>query len=172
MQQSFDLNSNPHTRLNILTGERVLVSPHCTKRPWKGKVEKIVPDSRAEYDPKCYFCRGNVRADGPVNAQYRHGFVFKNDFSTLLEDTPYESLDVEGLLVANSESGVCKVVAFSPKHYLTLPEFSLNELASVVNVWQKEYNVLAGNEWIRYIQIFENKGEDMGCKNPHPRGQI
>jgi UDPglucose--hexose-1-phosphate uridylyltransferase len=118
MQQSFDLNSNPHTRLNILTGERVLVSPHRTKKSWQGKIEQIVPDSRAEYDPNCYLCPGNVRADGAVNAEYRNDFVFKNDFSALLEDTPYQSLNVEGLLVANSESGVCKVVAFSPKHHL------------------------------------------------------
>jgi UDPglucose--hexose-1-phosphate uridylyltransferase len=53
-----------------------------------------------------------------------------------------------------------------------LPELSLNEIASVVNIWQKEYNVLARNEWIKYIQIFENKGEVMGSSNPHPHGQI
>ncbi|MFZ0490888.1 MAG: galactose-1-phosphate uridylyltransferase, partial [Salegentibacter sp.] len=34
---SNDLNSNPHRRYNILTGEWILVSPHRTKRPWQGK---------------------------------------------------------------------------------------------------------------------------------------
>jgi UDPglucose--hexose-1-phosphate uridylyltransferase len=172
MQQAFDLDSDPHTRLNILTGERVFVSPHRTKRPWQGKVEETVPDSRPEYDPKCYLCPNNVRADGAVNPDYSYSFVFKNDFAALLEDTPYQSLDVEGLLVASSERGLCKVISFSPKHHLTLPELSLNEIASVVSVWQKEFNELEENEWIKYIQIFENKGEIMGCSNPHPHGQI
>ncbi|HCO84723.1 MAG TPA: galactose-1-phosphate uridylyltransferase, partial [Arenibacter sp.] len=35
MTNSF--NDNPHRRLNILTGEWILVSPHRTKRPWQGK---------------------------------------------------------------------------------------------------------------------------------------
>jgi UDPglucose--hexose-1-phosphate uridylyltransferase len=172
MQQLFDLDSNPHTRLNILTGEQILVSPHRTKRPWQGKVEELSPDNRPAYDPKCYLCPGNVRADGAVNPDYTHSFVFKNDFAALLEDTPENKLNEEDLLVANAEKGLCKVISFSPKHNLTLPELSLEEITAVVKVWQKEYDELAAHAWIKYIQIFENKGEIMGCSNPHPHGQI
>lgn len=172
MKQLFDLDSNPHTRLNILTGERILVSPHRTKRPWQGKVEELSPDNRPEYDPKCYLCPGNVRADGAVNPDYKNSFVFKNDFAALLEDTETNSLNEQDLLVASSEKGLCKVISFSPKHNLTLPELTLPEITSVVELWQKEFNELSANEWIKYIQIFENKGEIMGCSNPHPHGQI
>lgn len=172
MSNTFDLDSNPHRRLNILTGEWVLVSPHRTKRPWQGKVEDLPADNRPEYDPKCYLCPGNDRADGDVNPDYKESFVFKNDFSALLEDTPASSLNDEGLLVAKNERGICKVISFSPKHNLTLPELSINEITAVINLWQKEYNSLSENEWIKYIQIFENKGEIMGCSNPHPHGQI
>lgn len=172
MSNTFDLDSNPHRRLNILTGEWVLVSPHRTKRPWQGKVEDLPADNRPEYDPKCYLCPGNDRADGDVNPDYNESFVFKNDFSALLEDTPASSLNDEGLLVAKNERGICKVISFSPKHNLTLPELSINEITAVINLWQKEYNSLSENEWIKYIQIFENKGEIMGCSNPHPHGQI
>jgi hypothetical protein len=31
---------SPHRRLNLLTREWVLVSPHRAKRPWLGQVEK------------------------------------------------------------------------------------------------------------------------------------
>ncbi len=172
MSNIFDLDSNPHRRLNILTGEWVLVSPHRTKRPWQGKVEDVSDDNRPAYDPKCYLCPGNDRADGDVNPDYKESFVFKNDFSALLEDTPADSLNDDGLLVAKNERGICKVISFSPKHNLTLPELSASEITAVVDLWQKEYNSLSENEWIKYIQIFENKGEIMGCSNPHPHGQI
>lgn len=172
MSTTFDLDSNPHRRLNILTGEWVLVSPHRTKRPWQGKVEDLAADNRPDYDPKCYLCPGNDRADGDVNPDYKESFVFKNDFSALLEDTPAAGMNDDGLLVAQNELGICKVISFSPKHNLTLPELGVNEITAVVDLWQKEFNSLSENEWIKYIQIFENKGEIMGCSNPHPHGQI
>lgn len=172
MQESFDLDSNPHKRLNILTGEWVLVSPHRTKRPWQGKVEEIAPDNRPEYNPKCYLCPGNARTDGTLNPAYKESFVFKNDFAALLEDTPAGYTNENNLLVATNESGICKVVSFSPKHNLTLPEMTVSEITAVVSVWQQEFEQLSKNQAIKYIQIFENKGEIMGCSNPHPHGQI
>jgi galactose-1-phosphate uridylyltransferase len=38
---NFDSNV-PHTRVNILTGEKVLVSPHRNKRPWQGKRRRFL----------------------------------------------------------------------------------------------------------------------------------
>ena len=172
MNQTLDFASDPHRRLNLLTGEWVLVSPHRTKRPWQGKVEDLPESNRPEYDPKCYLCPTNNRADGDVNPDYKESFAFKNDFSALLEDTSSAILNEEDLLVAKGEKGICKVISFSPKHNLTLPELSIQEITKVVDLWQKEYNELSTIEWIKYIQIFENKGEIMGCSNPHPHGQI
>lgn len=172
INSAFQLDSNPHSRLNILTGEWVLVSPHRTKRPWQGKVEEVNNVERASYDPKCYLCPGNARADGVSNPDYQESFVFTNDFSALLEETPTASLNEDDLLVAHNQKGLCRVISFSPKHHLTLPEMETSSIAAVVDLWQKEFNNLAKNDWIKYIQIFENKGEIMGCSNPHPHGQI
>ena len=58
------LSEHPHRRLNLLTGEWVLVSPHRTKRPWQGQVEKVTVAQRPAYDPTCYLCPGNERAGG------------------------------------------------------------------------------------------------------------
>lgn len=167
-----DFAEQPHKRKNLLTGEYVLVSPHRSKRPWQGQVEDVAPDDRPQYDPKCYLCPGNTRADGTQNPDYTDSFVFVNDFSALLDNTLIEQYNEENLLVAESEKGICKVISFSPRHDLTLPQMELSAIHAVVDLWQREFGELATKEWIKYIQIFENKGSIMGCSNPHPHGQI
>ncbi|MBE8721683.1 UDP-glucose--hexose-1-phosphate uridylyltransferase [Sphingobacterium pedocola] len=162
----------PHTRVNLLTGEKILVSPHRSKRPWQGQVEDLPTDKRPEYDPKCYLCPGNSRADGTQNPDYEESFVFVNDFSALLAESPDGTYNEGDLLRAETERGICKVISFTPRHDLTLPEMELPAIKAVVDLWQQEFRELSDTEWIKYIQIFENKGAIMGCSNPHPHGQI
>lgn len=172
MSQSFDLTEHPHTRKNILTGDWILVSPHRSKRPWQGKVEDLPADNRPSYDPTCYLCPGNKRADGSINPDYQDSFVFTNDYSALLQDSPAGAINEDDLLIASSESGICKVICFSPRHDLTLPRMAQDDIKKVIELWQQEFETIASNPSIKYIQIFENKGEIMGCSNPHPHGQI
>jgi len=167
-----ELFTHPHRRLNILTGEWILVSPHRTKRPWQGKIEKPAEGQRQAYEASCYLCPGNRRASGETNPSYESTFVFTNDFSALIPETPDAEHVRQDLLVAKSETGRCRVVCFSPRHDLSLAEMNLDEIANVVEVWTKEYNELAAVPGINHVQIFENKGELMGCSNPHPHGQI
>jgi len=168
----FEIKEHPHTRKNILTGEWVLVSPNRSKRPWQGKVEPVPNDTRPAYDSQCYLCPGNNRSDGSKNPVYKENFVFTNDFSALLADTPVGVINKSDLLVAKSESGICKVICFSPNHSLTLPLMSEEDIEKVVNLWQEEFTDISNNPGIKYVQIFENKGDTMGCSNPHPHGQI
>jgi UDPglucose--hexose-1-phosphate uridylyltransferase len=168
----FDLKEHSHTRLNILTGDWILVSPHRMKRPWQGKVEDLPKADRPAYDATCNLCPTNKRSDGSSNPEYKNTFVFTNDFSALLHETPQGELNEENLLVAKSESGICRVICFSPDHSLTLPLMNEVEIENVIELWQNEFQQLSENTSIKYIQIFENKGEVMGCSNPHPHGQI
>lgn len=166
-----ELNNAPHRRYNILTGEWILVSPHRTKRPWQGKTEKSGNQEREKYDRTCYLCPGNTRSSGEVNPNYSEPFSFENDFPALLPETTAKD-ERNGLLVAEAETGICKVVCFSPDHSLTLPLMKTEDITKVVQLWKKEYAQLGAKENINYVQIFENKGDVMGCSNPHPHGQI
>lgn len=165
------LNDNSHRRYNILTGEWVLVSPHRAKRPWQGKNEALPKKQTISYDPDCYLCPGNTRINGAVNPDYKDVYIFQNDFAALQNNVKEFSLDNK-LLKAKSESGICKVICFSPDHSKSLGEMNKKEILKVIEAWQTEYLLLGKEKNINYVQIFENKGEIMGCSNPHPHGQI
>lgn len=169
---NIDFESQPHRRLNSLTGEWVQVSPHRTQRPWQGKQERTETESKPGYDPDCYLCPGNERAGGNRNPDYTSTFVFKNDFSALEPDTAEGIYENNHLLYSQAEKGICRVVCFSPRHDLTLPEMTKNQIEKVVDLWTTQYRELGEKSFINYVQIFENKGEIMGCSNPHPHGQI
>jgi len=165
------LQDYSHKRYNILTGEWVLVSPHRAKRPWQGQNEAVNNEKRPSYDESCYLCPGNTRINGEVNPKYTDVFVFTNDFAALQNDSPTFNVN-DGLLKAQSETGICKVICFSPDHSKSLADMSASEIQKVVFTWQKEFKELSENPKINYVQIFENKGAVMGCSNPHPHGQI
>ena len=168
------LNEDPHRRLNALTGEWVLVSPHRATRPWQGEVAKAQTKVQPIYDPSCYLCPGNVRAQGVRNPQYSSTFVFDNDFAALKPQTDAARLDLgeKGLLVAQGEPGICRVMCFSPRHDLTLATMAPEEIERVVETWIEQFRRLGDLDYIHHVQIFENRGAMMGASNPHPHCQI
>ncbi|MFN3682770.1 MAG: UDP-glucose--hexose-1-phosphate uridylyltransferase [Fimbriimonadaceae bacterium] len=164
-----ELQQLPHRRFNPLTGEWLLVSPHRTQRPWQGQREATAPDSRPAYDPNCYLCPGNVRANGERNPDYQSTFAFTNDFAALLPDTPEESGGDE-LYRWESAAGTCRVICFSPRHDLTLAQMDTAGIRRVIDLWAEQSAELGRT--YPWVQVFENKGAAMGCSNPHPHGQI
>ncbi|KAI9139445.1 galactose-1-phosphate uridylyltransferase [Paraphysoderma sedebokerense] len=182
---TIDFSEHSHRRFNPLTRSWVLCSPHRMKRPWLGSQEPIAPSDRPKYDPKCYLCPGNKRANGEVNPEYDDTFIFDNDFPAVKADQPSglfgmnkdgtvieDSNPLNSLLVAESTRGKCSVVCFTPSHNLTIAELSVDQISKIVQTWTKEYKRLGKIDYVRSVQIFENKGAIMGCSNPHPHGQI
>ena len=159
----------PHRRQNALTGDWVLVSPRRTMRPWQGEKHYSESGNIPSYDPECYLCPGNNRASGNQNPDYNGPYIFQNDFPSLLPETEFIEKETP-LFKSQSVSGNCRVLCFSERHDLSLPELELSSIEKVVQFWVDEYKELA--EKYRWVQIFENKGEQMGCSNPHPHGQI
>ncbi|WP_299322401.1 UDP-glucose--hexose-1-phosphate uridylyltransferase [Parasphingopyxis sp.] len=158
----------PHRRRNPLTGRTVLVSPHRLSRPWDGQQDDPDPPGPS-YDPDCYLCPGNERANGAVNPAYNGTYIFDNDFSALLEE-PGEIETTDPLFAAEPVEGTCRVICYSPDHSKTFAELSRAAIRGIIDSWCAESAALGAR--YRWVQIFENKGAMMGCSNPHPHGQI
>jgi len=173
-ERSLHLTEDSHRRLNPLTNEWVLVSPHRAARPWQGAVDNLPEEKEPHYSPDCYLCPGNARAGGVRNPVYTSTFVFDNDFASLKPGMPHDRVDVEGkgLLIAEGESGICRVMCFSPRHDLTLSTMPLEDIDKVVRTWIDQAQELSAIPHTRYVQIFENRGAMMGASNPHPHCQI
>src|SRR5271168_2888985 len=170
------LLTRPHRRYNPLRKQWLLVSPQRTQRPWQGETNDGVVAAGASYDPKCYLCPGNTRSNGETNPAYENVFAFDNDFPALrLEAAAAEALGAGSgsqLMVAEAESGICRVLCFHPNHSLTLAQMQVADLALVVDAWAAETARLGALPEIRHVQIFENRGAMMGASNPHPHCQI
>ena len=166
----FSAADHPHRRYNPLLDEWILVSPHRTKRPWQGGMEKQPENGLPRYDARCYLCPGNVRANGDRNPDYQSTFVFTNDFAAVLPHTPPLQKSRDPLFQMQPARGEARVICFSPRHDLTLAEMSLVEIETVIELWRQQ-SVELGQSY-RWVQIFENRGVMMGSSNPHPHGQI
>jgi len=162
-----------HSRKNILNGEWVLVSPHRAERPWQGQIEQPDHAESPRYDAHCYLCPGNSRANDEKNPDYTGCYVFDNDFSALSRGGK-AAINAAGndLFQARPLTGICKVVCYSEDHSLRLATMKPAQVSAALSTLFEEYRALDGHDSIKYVQVFENRGEMMGCSNSHPHAQI
>jgi UDPglucose--hexose-1-phosphate uridylyltransferase len=165
---------NPHRRLNLLTGDWVLVSPQRMNRPWQGQMEPVAPRAALRRDPQCYLCAGAVRSGGATNPEYRGPWVFDNDFPALLgADVGASTMaGADSILQADEETGICRVICYCDDHSASLATLSVPEITEIVRVWRDQTAELHARPDIGAVTIFENRGAMMGASSPHPHGQL
>ena len=158
-------------RLNLLTGEWILVSPERMARPWHGAETKEPAPAPLHHDPNCNLCPRGARMSGAQNADYQGIYVFDNDFPAL-SSGPLQPLTSDPLLVREPEGGVCRVLCYSPDHASRVATMSSPQIREVIDAWTQQFAELDSRADIGAVTIFENHGEMAGASNPHPHGQI
>lgn len=116
------------------------------------------------------FCVRKYPVSGDINPAYTGTYVFQNDFSALRPQPCTQPENTSPLFQTQAVSGLSRVLCFSPDHSKTLPELPVAQIRAVIDTWQAQAQEL-GEKYL-WVQLFENKGELMGCSQPHPHGQI
>ena len=98
--------------------------------------------------------------------------VFENRFPSLSPHPSKPTVNGSQLTPVRPALGACEVVVYTPEHVGSLGNASLKQLSRLVAVWAQRTRELASGNGIRYVFVFENRGEDVGVTLHHPHGQI
>ncbi len=141
-------------RKHPLTNDWIMIASHRQSRPQMPK----------DY---CPFCPGS----GKVPDNY-DVYKYDNDFPALSQNPQQpDSVDTDFFETAPAY-GKCEVILYSPEHTVTLPELPTEHICKLVDLWVERFEDLSRDEQIKYIFIFENRGDVVGVTMPHPHGQI
>jgi len=98
--------------------------------------------------------------------------VFENRFPSLQRNPPPPAVESTPLCPVRPAQGVCEVVVYTPQHEGSLASQPLERIRRLIEVWADRYAELGARPEIRYVLIFENRGEIIGVTLHHPHGQI
>ena len=141
-------------RWHPLIGDWVMIASHRQARPQMPK-------------DWCPFCPGS----GKVPQDYEV-YEYDNDFPALSQDPPAPDDVATDFFKVKEAYGKCEVVLYSPGHTTVLPELSDRHMRKLVELWCERFEALSQDEKIKYVFIFENRGDVVGVTMPHPHGQI
>ncbi|MBZ4646332.1 MAG: UDPglucose--hexose-phosphate uridylyltransferase [Petroclostridium sp.] len=141
-------------RWNPLIKDWVMIASHRQNRPQMPK-------------DWCPFCPGS----GKVPEHYEV-YKYDNDFPALSQDPPVPDDVATDIYKTREAYGKCEVILYSPEHTVTLPELPVDHIKKLVDLWTERFVEMKKDEKIKYVFIFENRGEVVGVTMPHPHGQI
>ncbi len=141
-------------RKHPLTNDWIMIASHRQNRPQMPK----------DY---CPFCPGS----GKVPEHY-DVYKYDNDFPALSQNPPAPDAVADDFFETAPCYGKCEVILYSPEHTVTLPELPREHIAKLVDLWAERYEALRADKNIKYVFIFENRGDVVGVTMPHPHGQI
>lgn len=141
-------------RWHPLTKDWVMIASHRQARPQMPK-------------DWCPFCPGS----GKVPDEFEV-YEYDNDFPALSQNPPVPDDVADDFFKTAECYGKCEVILYSPNHTVTLPELTDEHVGKLVDLWCERFTALSADEKIKYVFIFENRGEVVGVTMPHPHGQI
>lgn len=141
-------------RWNPLIKDWVMIASHRQNRPQMPK-------------DWCPFCPGSGRVPDTFDV-----LKYDNDFPALSQNPPIPDDVSTDFFKAEQSYGKCEVILYSPEHTVTLPELPVAHIRKLVDLWSQRFDELSKDEKIKYIFIFENRGDVVGVTMPHPHGQI
>lgn len=97
---------------------------------------------------------------------------YDNDFPALSQNPPEPDDVADDFFKVDKNYGKCEVILYSPSHTATLPELTDDHVSKLVDLWCERFSAMAADEKIKYVFIFENRGEAVGVTMPHPHGQM
>ncbi len=98
--------------------------------------------------------------------------TFENRFPSLKTNPESPAIEGSELFPVAPSKGVCEVLVYTPNHFSTLANEPIEQIYKLVQVWTDRFCELGKLEFVKYVFIFENKGEAVGVTLHHPHGQI
>ena len=141
-------------RYDPLTNDWIMIASHRQNRPQMPK-------------DWCPFCPGSGKVPDDFDV-----LEYDNDFPALSQNPPVPDDVAAGPYKTAPCHGKCEVILYSKEHTVTLPELPLPHVRKLVDLWCERHNIISADEKIKYVFIFENRGEAVGVTMPHPHGQI
>jgi len=123
-----------------------------------------------DYCPLCPTKSGKHETEIPVETF--DIAVFENKFPSLQRQPPQPAIEPMGIFDVRPAEGVCEVVVYTSEHDTTLTDQSVSHIRRLIAVWRDRYIELGSLPYVKYVFIFENKGEVIGVTLHHPHGQI
>lgn len=124
----------------------------------------------ADFCPLCPTMPGGFPTEIPESTY--DIVVFENRFPSLLPNPPAPMVEPSELYPVEPSFGECEVVVYTPEHNSTLAAQPVGQIYKLVQVWTDRFRELSKLDFVKYVFIFENKGEAIGVTLHHPHGQI
>ena len=141
-------------RWNPMIKDWVMIASHRQNRPQMPK-------------DWCPFCPGSGKVPDSYDV-----YKYDNDFPALSQNPPEPDDVATDFYKVKPSHGKCEVILFSPEHTGNIRDLSDEHMNKLVNLWCERFEAMREDEKIKYVFIFENRGDVVGVTMPHPHGQM
>jgi len=148
-------------RWNPLLGEWLATATHRQDRTF-------LPPK--DFCPLCPTAPGGFPTEVPEETY--DIVAFENRFPSLSSDPPDPAIESTDLYPVAPAQGICEVIVYTPNHNSTLANEPVGQIYKLIQVWTDRFRELSKSKFVKYVFIFENKGEAIGVTLHHPHGQI